>query len=89
MMRQLAILIVVMLLGLVNVAVANDVKTIDKDELRAMLGSPDLVLIDVRTDADWDSSETKIAGAIREEPAEVDQWAGNYDKGKTIVLYCA
>jgi len=31
----------------------------------------------------------KIAGAERVEPKAVGQWVDNYDKEKTIVLYCA
>jgi rhodanese-related sulfurtransferase len=60
-----------------------------KEELKARLGSPDLVLIDVRAGKDWKESDYKIAGAIRENPQEVDKWGEKYPKGKTLVLYCA
>jgi hypothetical protein len=60
-----------------------------KDKLKAMLGNSDLVILDVRTQRDWEDSDSKIKGAIREDPESVESWAGKYSKNKTIVLYCA
>lgn len=68
---------------------AADVPVIDKDELKQMLGSEALIVIDVRAGRDWSSSEFKIQGALREDPDDVEAWAGNYAKDKNIVLYCA
>lgn len=68
---------------------AETVPRISKEDLKAKLGSADVVIIDVRTDRDWESSDLKIKGAIRENPGIVDFWADNYPKDKTIVLYCA
>jgi rhodanese-related sulfurtransferase len=65
------------------------VPVIDKDELKQMLGSEDLIVIDVRAGRDWSSSEFKIQGALREDPDDVEAWAGKYAKDKNIVLYCA
>jgi len=88
-MKALIIGLVVALVGIASPVLAADVPTIDKDGLKAMLGSEDLVLIDVRTGRDWSSSEFMIKGALREEPSEVGSWADDYDKDRTIVLYCA
>lgn len=66
-----------------------DVKIIDKDQLKQMLGSDDLIVLDVRAGRDWTSSEFKIQGALREDPDNVESWAGSYAKDKNIVLYCA
>ena len=68
---------------------AEDVKRISKEELRGMLGDPSLVLVDVRTEGDWNSSEFKIKGALREDPARVASWMDKYGKDKTLVFYCA
>jgi rhodanese-related sulfurtransferase len=46
-------------------------------------------VIDVRAAGDWDGSDRKIAGAVREDPAAAGKWEGKYPKGKTLVLYCA
>jgi rhodanese-related sulfurtransferase len=72
-----------------SLSFAQEAKRMTKEELKAMLDSPDLVVVDVRTGRDWTGSEKKIKGALREDPGKLDEWAGKYDKGKTIVFYCA
>lgn len=67
----------------------EDVPRMTKEELKAMLGSPDLVIVDVRIGKDWKASEFKIQGGVREDPAEFESWAERYSKDKTLVLYCA
>jgi predicted sulfurtransferase len=69
-------------------AVAKEVPRMSKEELRGMLGNPDVVIIDVRTDKEWEASQSKIKGAVREEPRQAKSWAHKYDKDKTYVLYC-
>ena len=88
-MRVLITALLFVLFGSPASAFAADVATVDKDELQAMLGSEDLIVLDVRAGRDWSSSEFKIQGAIREEPEDAEAWAGKYEKDKTIVLYCA
>jgi hypothetical protein len=59
----------------------------DIPTLEAGLGSPDLIILDVRTDKDLSKSDKKIKGAIREEPRDFVSWADKYPRQKTIVLY--
>ena len=66
----------------------GDVPRMTKDELKAMLGNPDLVIIDVRLETNWRESDSKIKGAIREEPDNIKSWANKYPKDKILVLYC-
>lgn len=66
-----------------------DVPKITKDELKAMLGNADLVIVDVRLGKDWTDSEMKIKGAVRENPGGKESWAKKYTKDKIFVLYCA
>jgi hypothetical protein len=66
-----------------------DAPRMGKDELKAMLGNPDLVIMDVRAKKDWTDGDSKIKGAIREDPESVKSWVEKYSKDKTIVLYCA
>ena len=68
---------------------AADVKRITKEELKPMLASSDLVVVDVRKGSDWDSSDIKIKGALREDPEQVQKWMAKYSKDKTLVFYCA
>jgi rhodanese-related sulfurtransferase len=70
-------------------AMSADVPRMTKDELKALLGNPDLVILDVRASSDWTASDLKIKGAVREEPHDIESWANKYSKDKTLVLYCA
>jgi rhodanese-related sulfurtransferase len=72
-----------------SVAGAQEAKTMTKEQLRPMLGKPDVIIIDLRTNYDWDNSKVKIPGAVREEGMKFGSWMNKYPKDKTIVLYCA
>jgi hypothetical protein len=87
---SLAILgVLVVLIACANIQGAKDVPRISKDELKTKLGSPDVILLDVRAQNDWEMSDEKITGAVRMDPQTVDAWAGTLPKDKDIVLYCA
>lgn len=60
-----------------------------KEQLKPLLGTPQVVVLDLRVEPVWRSSASKISGAIREEPSGVDSWARKYPKEKTYVLYCS
>jgi len=89
----LAVLIVMFLTtGLfITFVLSADVPMITKDELKAMLGKPDLVLVDVRLGRDFIFSDLKIKGAER--PPDMSHPTPNTFKviepDKTIVFYCA
>ena len=85
----LIILPLLMLLASPSLFAAADPGTITKEELKAQLGSPDIMILDVRTGKDWKSSEFKIKGAVRANPNDFDKWAETYPKDKKFVLYCA
>jgi len=70
-------------------AVAQEVKRMSIEELKGMLGNPDLVVVDVRRDGDWKSSKVKIKGAVREDQEKIETWMSKYPKDKTLVFYCA
>lgn len=65
------------------------VKTIDKDELKAMLENSDLVVFDVRAGKDWSSSEFKIKNAVRLASETTASAMLTTPKDKTLVFYCA
>jgi len=65
------------------------VTMISINELRNMLDNPNLTIIDVRFEKDWEKSNMKIKGAVREDYMRVETWADRYPKDKLIVLYCA
>jgi len=70
-------------------ATGEEVARVGHEELRAMLGSSDLLIVDVRAAPDWEQSDIKIKGAIREDPGRISEWFSKYPKDKTIVFYCA
>lgn len=60
------------------------------EKLREMMGSLDLIILDVRSGIDWAGSKEKIQGALREDPKKpAGEWAEKYGRDKTLVLYCA
>ena len=92
MKRRLFIGILFFSLGMgmyVTSVLSADVPRMTKDELKALLGNPDLVILDVRASSDWTASDLKIKGAVREDPSDTESWANKYSKDKTLVLYCA
>ena len=95
-MKKMQWMILVVLLGLIvaglgvySAKAAVEASRMSKEELKGMLGSKELVVIDVRAGKDWDASEIKIKGAVREDPKNLDSWAAKYPKDMTLVFYCA
>ena len=87
--RYCATLIIgVLLLAMSTTVNAASVQRMSTDELKSKLGAADLVVLDVRGNWDWDNSEEQITGSDRVAPGGASQWAANYPKEKTIVLYC-
>ncbi len=74
---------------LATFAKSADVPRMKKDELKAMMDNSDLVIVDVRAQSDWKDGDSKIKGAVREDPESVKSWVGKYSKDKIFVLYCA
>jgi hypothetical protein len=68
---------------------ADDVPRMDKDELKALLDNPDVVILDARTPTDWNQSENKIRGARRLDQSNIENVEKMYPKEKTIVVYCS
>ncbi len=69
---------------------AADARRITKEDLKLLLNDPNTTIIDARQEGDWQASDRKIKGAVREDPMQEEaSWAKNYPKDKNIVLYCA
>ena len=79
----------IFLLAMSLTASAASVPRMSTDELKSKLGDADLVVLDARGNWDWVKSEEQIPGSDRVSPGGASQWAANYPKEKTIVLYCA
>ncbi len=92
MKRKLFIGIIFFFLGIgmyVTSAMAADAPRMTKDELKALLGNPDLVTLGCALWQGLEASDLKIKGAVREEPDDIESWANKYSKDKILVLYCA
>ncbi len=66
----------------------QDVPRMTNEQAKAILGNKDVVVVDVRRSQDWDQSDSKIRGAVREDPSNVDAWAAKYPEDKTLLFYC-
>lgn len=87
-MKRLVTLLLIFTFFSVTPLFASSVSTMDKDELKAMLGSETLVVLDVRLGKDWSSSEFKIKDSVRVDNKDLSV-ADKYPKDNTFVLYCA
>jgi len=67
----------------------QDVPKMTKEDLKPLVGNPDVIIIDVRSKPDWEKDELKIQGAVREDPTQVASWMDKYPKDKTLVFYCS
>ena len=64
-----------------------EVPRITKEELKDLLGKPDVVLLDCRPDEQWNTAEQKLPGAIHENPLATESWASKYSKDAKIIIY--
>jgi len=91
--RQINFLAVVLSLGVLALgsipAMSQEIPKMSKEELQKVLDKPDVILVDVRSDPDWEEGTMKIKGAVREEPNQIASWIDKYPKDKTLVFYCA
>ena len=68
-------------------SIASEVTRISKEELNSMLGNPDVIILDVDREGNWEDRDRKIPGAVREIPKEIESWMNKYPRDKTLVLY--
>ena len=87
-MKTLLSLLIFLIFSGGSVAYAGSPPLMDKDELKALLGKENLVILDVRQGSEWSASKFKIKDAVRVENGDLSV-AGNYPRDHTFVLYCA
>jgi hypothetical protein len=86
--KPLAVTLSMAMLGIFAAAtIASEVTKISTGELKAMLGNPDVVILDVDRKGNWKDRDRKILGAVRQNPKEIQSWMNTYPKDKTLVLY--
>ena len=83
-------ILILILMGLLSsVAFSQEPPRISKEELKTMLGDPNVIILDVRIDDEWKASGRKIQGATWKNPEEIGSWLKQYPKDKTLVFYCS
>jgi rhodanese-related sulfurtransferase len=75
--------------GLFPALAAAEFQLMSKEELKPQLGSSELIVIDARSKAQWESSQFKLPGAVWLSDDNLATWAKNTPKDKTLVIYCA
>ena len=81
------LIVLALLVTLCTPATASDIQMISKSQLNQILDNPDLIVVDVRSTTDWQTSDVKIKGAVRKAPKNYESWARDLPKNKTLVLY--
>ena len=59
---------------------------LDRETIKSWLSKPEVIILDVRAPKDWNPSDKKIKGAVRQDPDEVATWAANLPKNQPIIL---
>ncbi len=81
---------ILILMGLLSsVAFSKEPPRISKEELKTMLGDPNVIILDVRIEDEWKASEKKIQGARWKNIEKIGSWLKQYPKDKTLVFYCS
>ena len=66
----------------------EQVPRLTKEDVKEMLGKPDVVIVDIRYIKQYEQSDKKIPGAVFVQPENFDEFVKNYpQKDKTYVLY--
>jgi rhodanese-related sulfurtransferase len=65
------------------------IRTITPQALKERIDKEkNILVLDVRRDADYEADMEMIPGAVRHNPEQVDQWVQEIPKNKDVVVYC-
>ncbi|HGY08832.1 MAG TPA: rhodanese-like domain-containing protein [Oceanithermus profundus] len=81
----------ILLLGLLTAVLAacapkGSYTNVSADDLYAQLGRPNVLIVDVRTPAEF--AEGHIAGAVNYPLQTIERWYKDLPKDKPVYLYC-
>lgn len=77
-----------LIFGMAAPVFGQNVPRIEPDKLEGMLGAPDLVVVDVRSNGQRQSSGRKIRTASLVQANRLKTWTGDLARQGMIVLYC-
>jgi len=58
------------------------------NELKKLLDSQSVTLLDVRRKADYEAEPSLIPGAAWRDPEQVESWSRDLPKDRPVVVYC-
>src|SRR5204862_3566789 len=87
-MKNLLVLILISLL-ICSRAIAADVKNVNAQEFEKMRAAKTNIVLDVRTQKEYDAGHIPGAKLIDFNSAEFDKKVGALDKDKTYLVHCA
>jgi rhodanese-related sulfurtransferase len=64
------------------------IPTLSPDELKKLLDSKSVILLDVRRKADYEAEPTLIPGAAWRDPEQVESWSRELPQDRPVVVYC-
>jgi rhodanese-related sulfurtransferase len=85
-MRKWTVLWGLLLAVLVACAPKGSYTNVTADDLYAQLGRPDVLIVDVRTPAEY--AEGHIAGSVNRPLQTIERWYKELPKDKPVYLYC-
>lgn len=62
--------------------------TLSPSELKKLLDSKSVTLLDVRRKADYEAEPDLIPGAAWRDPEQVESWSRELPKDRPVVVYC-
>ena len=85
-MRKWTALLAVLVVAMVACSPKGSYTNVTADDLYAQLGKPDVMIVDVRTPAEY--AEGHIAGAVNLPLQTIESWYKDLPKDKPVYLYC-
>jgi len=85
-MRKWTALLALLVVALVACSPKGSYTNVTADDLYAQLGKPDVMIVDVRTPAEY--AEGHIAGAVNLPLQTIESWYKDLPKDKPVYLYC-
>ena len=95
MMKRTAVyagMLIMAMIGLLSASAgwANDAAPrVTREEVKTLLGNPNILILDARTGSSWSGSDQKIKGAVRVDPDDVLSWVNRVPREKKIIVYCS
>lgn len=73
----------------IDQVIGPETPRLDRETLKTWLSDPQVLILDVRQPHDWQGSDKKIKGAVRQDPKDFKTWAADLPKWRKIILYCS